>query len=74
MPHDAAERDTYFALDDFGGLLVAHGTRLTRKRADRATLIRDLLDLQSLWRANARAAAPYKAASVGNRPVPVPLI
>lgn len=49
VPHplaaDDVERDTYPVLDDFGGQLVALGTRLTSKGADRATLIRDLLNL-----------------------------
>lgn len=49
VPHplaaDDVERDIYPVLDDFGGQLVALGTRLTSKGADRATLIRDLLNL-----------------------------
>ncbi len=44
VPHDA-ERDTYLVLDDFGD---RHGAwrETDAESADRATLIRDLLDVQ----------------------------
>ena len=43
MPHDA-ERDTYLVLDDFGGRLGCAWRETDAESADRATLIRDLLE------------------------------
>ena len=43
VPHDA-ERDTYLVLEDFGGRCAWRET--DAESADRATLIRDLLDVQ----------------------------
>jgi hypothetical protein len=45
VPH-AAERDTYLVLDDFGGRLGCAWRETDAESADRATLIRDLLDVQ----------------------------
>ena len=43
VPHDA-ERDTYLVLDDFGGRLGCAWRETDAESADRATLIRDLLE------------------------------
>ena len=43
VSHDA-ERDTYLVLDDFGGRLGCAWRETDAESADRATLIRDLLD------------------------------
>jgi hypothetical protein len=45
VPHDA-ERDTYLVLDDFGGRLGCGWRETDAESADRATMIRDLLDVQ----------------------------
>ena len=45
VPHDA-ERDTYLVLDDFGGRLGCAWRETDAESADRATLIRDLLNVQ----------------------------
>jgi hypothetical protein len=45
VPHDA-ERDTCLVLDDFGGRLGCPWRETDAESADRATLIRDLLDVQ----------------------------
>jgi hypothetical protein len=47
VPHDA-ERDTYLVLDDFGGRLGCAWRETDAESADRATIIRDLLDVHSL--------------------------
>ncbi len=43
VSHDA-ERDTYLVLDDFGGRLGCAWRETDAESADRATLIRHLLD------------------------------
>jgi len=43
VSHDT-ERDTYLVLDDFGGRLGCAWRETDAEGADRATLIRDLLD------------------------------
>jgi hypothetical protein len=43
VSHDA-ERDTYLVLDDFGGRLGCAWRETDAESADRATLIRDLLE------------------------------
>jgi hypothetical protein len=45
VPHDA-ERDTYLVLDDFGSRLGCAWRETDAESADRATLIRNLLDVQ----------------------------
>jgi hypothetical protein len=45
VPHDA-ERDTCLVLDDFGGQLSCTWRETDAESADRATLVRDLLDIQ----------------------------
>jgi hypothetical protein len=43
VPHDS-ERGTLLVLDDFGGRLACAWSETDTESADRATLIRDLLD------------------------------
>jgi hypothetical protein len=64
VPHDA-ERDTYLVLDDFGDRLGRAWRETDAESADRATLIRNLLDVP--WRANVRQHTEQGAAEYGLR-------
>jgi hypothetical protein len=64
-PH-GPDRDTYMVLDDFGSLGRAwqHGVRPTKAGANRATLVRNLLDGQYESPVPSSPSTPPKAGRV----------